>query len=184
MQVLPLPMRVQPAAIEVVTLTVLPFARGEVEIRPIPGRLVRVDAPPANPLDQQTARTESVVANEFRVESPRRLPGEPAIERVGFAEARRLARRLSIRIGRDDQLDDVLDVPAAVNEFGCEPVEQFGMRRPVALRSEIIDSPRQAGSEELLPQTIDEHAGRQRILARRQPPREIGACETTARFQL
>ena len=55
-------------------------------------------------------------------------------------------------------------VPAAsysrLHEFGRQPVEQFRMRRPFALRAEIVERFREAGAEELAPHAVHEDARR------------------------
>ena len=58
-------------------------------------------------------------------------------------------------------------VELGMHELGREPVEQLGVRRPFALRSEIVEHLRQPGAEELAPGAIDERARGQRIVARR-----------------
>ena len=57
--------------------------------------------------------------------------------------------------------------PAAGDELPCQPVEQFGMRRPVALQAEIVFRGDQALAEIGLPDAIDRHARRQRMVAAR-----------------
>ena len=64
-------------------------------------------------------------------------------------------------------------VELRVHELGREPVEQLGVRRPFALRAEIVEHLRQPGPEELAPRAVDERARGERIVARHQPVREI-----------
>ena len=51
---------------------------------------------------------------------------------------RACVRRLPIGGAGDDQPVQRLQAPAAVDELAGQPVEQLGMRRPVALRAEIV----------------------------------------------
>jgi hypothetical protein len=82
---------------------------------------------------------------------------------------------LLIRLARHDGLDEALHIPAALHEIDGEPVEQLGMRGALALQAEIIRRAHQTGTEEHLPHMIHEHAGRERVLLRRDPLREADA---------
>ncbi len=56
-----------------------------------------------------------------------------------------------------------LDVPASPDKFRGEPIEQFGMRGPIALNAEVIDRLEQADTKKGLPLAIDGDACRKRI---------------------
>ena len=56
-----------------------------------------------------------------------------------------------------------------LHEFGGQPVEQFGMRRPFALRAEIVEHLRKSRAEELAPEAVHGDARGQRILRTHQP---------------
>ncbi len=47
------------------------------------------------------------------------------------------------------------------------------MRRPLALRPEVLDAPREALAEAELPQAVGEHARGERVVARGEPAREV-----------
>ena len=62
-----------------------------------------------------------------------------------------------------------------MHEFRGQPVEQFGIDGPFALRAEILQNLGKAGPEELAPQAVDKSARGERILRRHQPVRQIQA---------
>src|SRR5215470_1226088 len=83
-----------------------------------------------------------------------------------------------------DGTNKVLDVPGVgtlrlpgwLHELRGKPIEQFGMARPFALRTQIVQHLGKARSEELLPHPVDKNPSGQRILGRYQP---VGEVETT-----
>ena len=69
------------------------------------------------------------------------------------------------------------DVPAALHEFDGQPVEQFRMHRPFALRAEIVHRLDDAEAEVGLPEAVHGDAGGERIRRDPEPPRQIrGDC--------
>ena len=68
---------------------------------------------------------------------------------------------------------DRLLAPTLTNEFGREPVEQFGMRGRRALQAEIVLGLDQAATEIRLPKPIDPDARRERICRIDQPLRQL-----------
>ena len=62
-----------------------------------------------------------------------------------------------------------------MHELGGEPVEQLGVRRPFALRAEIVERLGKADAEELPPHAIDEDARGERIARGDQPVGEVEA---------
>ena len=60
-------------------------------------------------------------------------------------------------------------MPAARDELGGEPVEQFGMRRVAAHRAEVVRRGDDALAEVVLPESIDDDAGRERVIGTREP---------------
>jgi hypothetical protein len=60
-----------------------------------------------------------------------------------------------------------------VHEFGCEPIEQLGMRRPIALRPRVFQRSRQTVAEVEMPQTINKDTCGLRMVGRRKPSRKI-----------
>ena len=68
-------------------------------------------------------------------------------------------------------------MPTAGDQFGGQPIEQFLMRGVSAHRAEIVRRGHDALAEVILPQAIDDHPRRQRMIGPRQP---IGQRRTTA----
>ena len=73
-------------------------------------------------------------------------------------------RRLPIGGRRQDQPMDVLQRPAAADQFVRQPIEQLGMRRAAAVMPEIGGRLDDAAAEMVMPEPIHHHASRQRIL--------------------
>ena len=89
------------------------------------------------------------------------------------SSSRRHVRRLPIGRRSHDQAVKMLEAPAVVHEFDGQPVEQFRMRRRLALRAEVFGRRHQAGAEVRLPDAIDDRAGRGRRAAIDQPAGEV-----------
>ena len=66
-------------------------------------------------------------------------------------------------------------VPTGADEFGGEPVEEFGVGGGVALHAKVARRADEAGAEELLPETVHGDAGGERILRIDDPVGEIEA---------
>ena len=64
---------------------------------------------------------------------------------------------------------DVLEAPTVFHQLDREPIEQFGMRRPIALHSEIVRRRHNAAAEMLLPESVNDHASGQRMVGPREP---------------
>ena len=73
-----------------------------------------------------------------------------------------------------------LDVPAGADELGRQPVEQLGVRRRLALDAEVLGRLDQARAEMVLPDPVDGHAGRQRVVGTSQPARQAEAVARRA----
>ena len=69
----------------------------------------------------------------------------------------------------------MLDIPAAVDELGGQPIEQLRMRRRGPLRAKILGRLHDSLAEHQHPQPIDEHPGHQRIIAIDEPLGQIQA---------
>ena len=68
------------------------------------------------------------------------------------------------------------------HELDRQPIEHLGMRRRQALRAKIFLRGDDADAEQLGPQAIDRHAGRQRIVAihRANGPAPVGSSGAPA----
>ena len=80
-------------------------------------------------------------------------------------------RREPRAVAGQDQAVKFFDRPAVVDEPGGQIIEQFGMSRLVAHHAEVAGSPHQPFAEMRLPNAIDDHARRQRVLRIGEPLR-------------
>ena len=106
------------------------------------------------------SRTASASSRRTGMRPSRRLSGSIASSR------RRPARRLAIGRRGHDQPVQPLQAPAAGHEFGGQPVEQFGMRGPVAERAEVGRRGDEPAAEVVHPDAVDQHARRPADAAR------------------
>ena len=67
---------------------------------------------------------------------------------------------------------NVFDRPTAANELAGQPIQQGGMRRPLALDAEVARRSDQAVAEVIHPNSIDHHASGQRVFRRGDPIRQ------------
>src|SRR6266511_356892 len=70
---------------------------------------------------------------------------------------------------------DALESPAAFNEFGSQPVEQFRMSRRHPGLAEIVRRRHETPAEMMLPEAIDDNACGQRVVAAGDPVGEHSA---------
>ena len=103
--------------------------------------------------------------------------------------ARAALGRLAIGRRGQDQPVQRLELPAARDEFGRQPVEQLGVAGGLAQPAEVARRADQAAAEMVLPDPVDDDAGRQRIVGPAQPasqgqppPGGLRAPRATARF--
>src|SRR5262245_10446838 len=68
-----------------------------------------------------------------------------------------------------------LDRPAGLDEAGGEPIEQFGVRRPLAPRAEVVAGGDEPGAEVVLPDSVDHHPRSERVLRRGNPAGQLQA---------
>ena len=134
--------------------------------------LGRLDAGAANRRIQQAARLQGFIANEFGGQPQARLPGQQCIIRIALLQFFADLGRLPVGGRRHDEPVELLQAPPALAEFAGETIQQFRMRRLVALRAEILRSFDDAAPEKLVPHAIHRHARGERILARDNPLRQ------------
>ena len=176
-----LPVGVQAAAVLVLPLVGRVLARGEIEEHPVARRLIGLDAGPADPFGEHAGHGQSVVADQLSVEPEPALPCQPAVARVAQPHFLGNDRRLAVGPGHHDHLEHFLDVPASPLELERQPIQQLGMRRPGSLGSEVVERLHQPLAEGQLPEPVDHDAGRERIVAGDQPPRQVEACRPAVR---
>src|SRR5439155_27318796 len=100
---------------------------------------------------QQAARRPRVIADHLGVHAEARAARQVAVVRVLLALLRRRGRRLTVGRRRHDQLEELLDVPAALAELDRQPVEQLGVTGRLAAGAEVAGRAYQAGAEHFLP---------------------------------
>ena len=76
---------------------------------------------------------------------------------------------MSVGRGEHDLFNKMLGAPVVIDEVAAEPVEELGMGGEVALQAEVFRRADEAISEELLPDTIDVNAGRERVIGKSEP---------------
>ena len=138
-----------------------------------PGGLVRLHRRPAEFLDQQAAGEQRLVADHLGRQPEPRAAGEQAVLRVAREQ---LGRDHATTADRSRSMTmqscaAVFTSQPRADELVGEPVEQFGMRRAIALRAEILDGLDQAGRRASA-RAIHRDAGRQRVVGIDQPLRE------------
>ncbi len=110
-------------------------------------------------LGLQPAKIEMPEQVVLRIDSAR---GRPAS--TGSPAARHL-----VGIGQHDQPMQRLEMPAVGDQFGGQPIEQFGMGRLVALKAEIAGRANDPAAKVILEMPIGHHAGRHRVVFRGDP---------------
>ena len=136
------------------------------------GRLVRLRPRPAHLRRQRAARGQRVVAHHLRIHAETRPARQQPVLRILLDLFRRDVSRLPVRRRCHDEREKFLHIPARFAELHRQPVEQFLIRRTLALRAEILRRFHQPGAENFLPETIHRHARRERIFRRDEPARE------------
>ena len=71
----------------------------------------------------------------------------------------------------------MFQVPTAVYELAGQPVQQRLVGRQFSLRAQIVHDPGKTEAEELLPETVHDHARGQGVFTRHQPIRQIKAVQ-------
>ena len=134
----------------------------------MPAGCEREHARPVHLRAQKTTGGQRDVPHHLRFHPEPWTASQQPVVRVALGERGRHHRRLPVGRRGDDQAEERLLAPALLDEFGGQPVEQFRMRRPGALRAEVLAGLDEAAAEHLLPESIDGHARDERIAAR--PP--------------
>ena len=89
---------------------------------------------------------------------------------VGKISRSRSRRRLSVgRRGQDHPMNRLPVASPGPTNSRRQPVEQFGMAGGLAQPAEIAGSANQAASEVILPDPVDDHPGRERVVGPAEP---------------
>ena len=86
------------------------------------------------------------------------LAGEQAILGIQLQQLQSRVGALAISRRHDDQLDKSFHIPTRLYKINAQPIHQLGMRRSRTLKTKILGSVDQSGTEEYLPHAIHCHA--------------------------
>ena len=103
------------------------FAHRKIEMTVVTGRLIRMDARPADGRHEQATNREGRIAHRLCGIAIATLAGQQPIKWILRAKFCRYERRLPIRAAADDQLQHVLDVPSTAHEFDGEHSSNSGL---------------------------------------------------------
>ena len=145
--------------------------------------LIRLHGRTAHLFVEQAGDGERLIADHLGRQAYARTARQQAIFGVALAQRRGGLRLLPVGGGRHDEALHRLDVPAGADEFGGEPVEQFGMARRFALGSKILGGLHQAGAEVGLPVAVHRYARGEGMVRIGEPLREAEAVGRGARGQ-
>src|SRR4051794_20456409 len=77
---------------------------------------------------------------------------------------------------------DGLETPFALGQLASEPIEKLGMRRVIAHRAKVVAGCDDSNAEVMLPESIDDDAGGERMIGPGQPAGERGAAAADGRL--
>ena len=98
---------------------------------------------------------------------------EQRVCRVGLGGVGIVRGAHLVRARAENQPVKMLDRPAAADEFRCQPVEQFRMRRLGSANPKVVRRANQSVPEVPMPHTVGYNARRHRMLVVCQPTREL-----------
>ncbi len=116
---------------------------------------------------KKTGRPQGQVAENLCIQPVTGSAAEEEVLRIG--KICPAARILSESPARDHQAKKVLQVPASFLELYRQPVQQLGMSGMATLETKIVRRADQAFPENPLPDSVHEHSGYQRLIARGHP---------------
>ena len=169
------PERVEAAAVEVVAvaLSVVHVLHGG--LFPESGGLIGHDGRATDLFGEQAGGEEGLVADGFGGQAEAGASCEEAVFGVAGDQIGRGGGGLAIGCGGDHQANHGFDVPVGADEFGGEPVEEFGMAGWFALDTEVLGGFDEAGAEDGLPEAVDGDTGGEGIAGVDKPLREAEA---------
>ena len=142
--------------------------------------LRRLDALAVHLVVQQAAGRQHLVANHFRIHTEAGTARQQAILRIVFEPVGRRLGCLLVGFGHHDLFHQRFDIPPRLDEGDGQVVEQFRMAGPLALGAKIFRRLHDADTEQLLPEPVDRHPRRQRVLAETRTTRP-NPCGSSAR---
>ena len=81
----------------------------------------------------------------------------------------RRPRILAVGIAQHHEPVEVLERPAVFDQLDGQPVEQFGVGRGFAVGAEVVGRGDDSAAEVVLPEPVDDDAGRQRLVGPGEP---------------
>ena len=112
---------------------------------------------------QEATDRQCMISNHLSIHAETRATREePVVEILLLAGG---IGRGALSIGRrhHDELLQCLDVPSAGDEFGGQPIEEFGMRRQFTLAAEVFAGLNQTCSKAALPEPVHRDPSREGI---------------------
>ena len=125
------------------------------------------------------------IPNSLRFQAPPVGAPQIAVVFVGgkILSVRELTRH-SIDVRRHHQPVHRFETPAASNEFGGQPIKQFGVCRRLALPPEIIGAADDPTPEMPLPKAIDNYPGNKWMVGTRKPKGQLLAIPGAVRVSV
>ena len=131
---------------------------------------------------KQAAYGERLVAQHLAGGTEARATRHETVVGVLLVELGDAGRGLTIGAGVQEQSQHLLRVPAALDEFRGEPVQQLGVQREIALAAELFARADDAHAEDRFPEAVHGHAGGEGIIAADDPESEAEAVLRVAGF--
>ena len=172
-RVRPPPGRVEAAAVAVLARAGLPVDAAAERRAQARARLRRLDRRAVHLRAEQPADEQRLVADHLGREPEPRAAGEQPVVRVALEQLGRDPRRLPVRGRRDQQLEELLQVPVAARPTrspASRATRDASAARPAMPNSSLVRD--EADAEDLLPVAVGDHPGRQRVVLGDQPARQ------------
>ena len=112
---------------------------------------------------QQAADRQGMIANHLGIHAEARAAREETVVEILLLTSGIGCGALSVGRRHHDELLQGLDVPAASNELGGQPIEEFRMRGQFTLAAEVLAGLYQTRSKAALPEPVHRHPSREGI---------------------
>ena len=131
----------------------------EIKFAPNSGRLVGSNTGAADLVVDQSGNGEGLIPDHFCLQAEAGAATKEAVLGVFLPTNGIELAALPIRRAHDHGFDEVFEIPIVFDEIDCQPIEKLRVTGVVGLGAEVFARFDQAGSEEVLPDAIDLHAG-------------------------
>ena len=112
---------------------------------------------------QQAADRQGMISNHLGIHAETRASREESIIEILLLAGGIGGGALSVGRRHYDELLQGLDVPSAGDEFGGQPIEEFGMGRQFTLAAEVFAGLYQTRSKAALPEPVHRDPSREGI---------------------